>query len=251
MNTAKNSSDDPRSFCCTMIRIESAHGTSSGPRCFGSGRCSRPMPPAPRAQQLALLHQVRGEEDHEQHLGHLAGLDREAADADPEAGAVDRGAEAGHEREQQRAHAEQQERVLVAARATRALRTNDERERRTRRRPTAIHTAWVGATWMALCWASRSGCRSSRVSITKPMPSSRLASGSSVASARGASRRTATCAAAEQPDEHREERDQSRRDRRRLREPEEHVPAAGDDEREQPEAELAVAAVAARAPSAP
>jgi hypothetical protein len=36
-NTAKNSSDEPRSFCRTITRIEKPHARSSGPRCFGSG----------------------------------------------------------------------------------------------------------------------------------------------------------------------------------------------------------------------
>ena len=80
----------------------------------------------------------------------------------------------------------------------RALRTNASVSTNTAM-PTAIQIAWVGATWMGLPWLSRSGCRSRRVSITNPMPRSRLTSGSSVASARGASRRTATCAAPNRP----------------------------------------------------
>ena len=53
-------------------------------------------------------------------------------------------------------------------------------------------------------------------------------------------------ARAEEP-EHREQAPEVGRDRRRLEEPEEHVPRGGDDDREQPEAELAVPAVRARA----
>ena len=54
--------------------------------------------------------------------------------------------------------------------------------------PTIVHTAWLGASWLFVS-------RSMRVMTTKPMPLSSAASGRSVASARGASRRTARCAA--------------------------------------------------------
>ena len=40
----------------------------------------------PRAEQLALVDEVRGEEDDEQHLGRLAGLEVQRADAAPRGG---------------------------------------------------------------------------------------------------------------------------------------------------------------------
>ena len=43
----------------------------------------------PAGEELALVDEVRGEEDHEQDLGRLARLEVERPDADPEARAVD------------------------------------------------------------------------------------------------------------------------------------------------------------------
>src|SRR5680860_1084529 len=43
-NTAKNSSDDPRSFWRTITMIDTPHASRSGPRCFGSGRLRLPDP---------------------------------------------------------------------------------------------------------------------------------------------------------------------------------------------------------------
>ena len=48
-------------------------------------------PPAGQRQHLALAHQVVGEEDEQRQLGELTGLDREAAEQDPQLGAVDLG----------------------------------------------------------------------------------------------------------------------------------------------------------------
>ena len=121
--------------------------------------------------------------------------------ADPEAGAVDRRAEAGHEREQQRDHAEQQERVLVAARAYRTLRTRNEREHERGDADRDPHRLGRrDADRVALRVAVR--VRSRRVSITKPMPSSRLTSGQQRRVGAGRESRTARCAHAEQRDEH-------------------------------------------------
>ena len=65
-------------------------------------------------EQLALVDEVRGEEHHEQHLGRLAGLEVQRADAHPEPRAVDLLPDAGERRQQQRGDAEEQERVPVA-----------------------------------------------------------------------------------------------------------------------------------------
>ena len=64
-------------------------------------------------QQLALVAQVRRQEDHDQDLRHLAELDRLAApDLDPEPGAVDAGGE--DHGDQQQADAGQADQVAVA-----------------------------------------------------------------------------------------------------------------------------------------
>ena len=67
---------------------------SSGPRCFGSGRLQPPDAAGAGGEQLALVDEVRGEEDHEQHLGGLAGLEVDRPDAHPQPGAVDLAADA-------------------------------------------------------------------------------------------------------------------------------------------------------------
>ena len=48
-----------------------------------------------------MEHEVAGEGDHQQHLGDLAGLEAEAGDVDPDAGAVDVAADDGEERQDQ------------------------------------------------------------------------------------------------------------------------------------------------------
>ena len=67
---------------------------------------------APRrhGQHLAALAEVAGEEDDEQDLGELARLDLELTDAQPEAGAVDRGAE--RDRQEQQPDRDRAARVL-------------------------------------------------------------------------------------------------------------------------------------------
>ena len=67
----------------------------------------------PGGEQLALVDEVRGEEDDQQHLGRFAGLEVHRTDAHPEPGPVDLLPEPGERRQQQRGDAEQQERVLV------------------------------------------------------------------------------------------------------------------------------------------
>ena len=58
-------------------------------------------PAAGERERVAVQHEVAGERDHEQHLGDLAGLEAERAEADPDPGAVDGGAEPGDHRQQQ------------------------------------------------------------------------------------------------------------------------------------------------------
>ena len=119
----------------------------------------------PLASSSRLSTRYAAKKIDEQHLRGLAGLEVERPDADPEARAVDRLADAGEQREQQRDDAEEQERVAVALERA-DVAHDDERERRTRRRRAAIHPAWTRA---------RSGSR--REIVTKPMPLSSAASG--------------------------------------------------------------------------
>ncbi len=73
-----------------------------------------PDAPAPGRQQLALLDEVRGEEDDQQDLRGLTRLHGEGTDAGPQAGVVDLDADARYQGQHQCDDAEQQERVLVA-----------------------------------------------------------------------------------------------------------------------------------------
>ena len=66
-------------------------------------------------EHLAVLGEVGGEEEHDEDLGELAGLEAEAAEADPQLGAVDLAAD--ERRQQQQHEAADHERVLVAREA--------------------------------------------------------------------------------------------------------------------------------------
>ena len=131
--SAKNSSDEPRS------RLADHHddGEAPGEQRSAAGGVARAGGTArPSTCRLAissrLLGEVAGEEDRQRQLGELAGLEVDRAEADPDAGAADAGADAGHERQHQQADAGEQERPPVAGEVGGAL-DDDERQRRTRR----------------------------------------------------------------------------------------------------------------------
>ena len=65
-------------------------------------------------EELALLHEVGREEEGEEDLGELAGLEVDRSDAHPDAGAEVLPADAGHEREQQKGEAEEPDGPAVA-----------------------------------------------------------------------------------------------------------------------------------------
>ena len=69
---------------------------------------------APLRQHLALVAQVPGEEDDEEDLGELAGLELQRADLHPEAGAVDRLADPWQRRQCEQDDGAEPEEVLVA-----------------------------------------------------------------------------------------------------------------------------------------
>ena len=71
--------------------------------------------PGAAAQQLTVVAEVGREEDDEQHLGRLAGLEVERAEVDPQARAVRLVTQARHERQQQRTDPEREEGRSVAA----------------------------------------------------------------------------------------------------------------------------------------
>ena len=113
-NSAKNSSELPRSFWLIITMSDAAHASSTGPRCLGSGSGDRPDASAAHREELALLHEVGREEEGQEDLGELAGLEVDRADAHPDAGAEVLPADAGHEREQQKGEAEEPDGPAVA-----------------------------------------------------------------------------------------------------------------------------------------
>ncbi len=70
-------------------------------------------PPDSHGEHLAVVAQVAGDEDDEEHLRELAGLEGDRADRDPEVGAVDGGTELGQRRQDQERDREDPKCVLV------------------------------------------------------------------------------------------------------------------------------------------
>ena len=169
-----------------------------------------------------------GEEDDEQHLGDLAGLEVERSDRHPQPRAVERAADArAAAGAAGSSDAEQRERVAVALEQARVAH-EDRAWRRTRPRRPRPRPAWM-----------RARSRSRREIVTKPMPFSTAASGSSVASAPGAKRRTARCATTYRPSTAAEEQPTGRRGSSgSVGERDEDVAATGDDDDEEAEREL-------------
>ena len=67
------------------------------------------MTPGTHSQRVAVLDQVAGEGDHEQHLGDLAGLQAEGAELDPDPRAAHLVADERQHRQQQRKLEQQQQ----------------------------------------------------------------------------------------------------------------------------------------------
>src|SRR5207244_3120837 len=70
--------------------------------------------PASRPQQLTLVDEVGGDEQHEQHLRRLAGLEGDGAELQPQAGSVDLAPDLREEWAEQRAYTEEERGVPVA-----------------------------------------------------------------------------------------------------------------------------------------
>ena len=90
------------------------------------GQAQRTDAPRALGDQLAVLGQVAGEEDGQQQLGELAGLEVDRPEADPDLRPADPEAEPGHERQQQQDDADEQEAPAVAGEVGRPL-DDDER----------------------------------------------------------------------------------------------------------------------------
>ena len=155
---------------------------ASGPRWRNAGRKKRPTRTLPAASSSRLSARYAAKKMTSSTLAISPGWKFSGPIAHPQTRAVDRAPDSGQQRQQEETHAEQRERVAVAARAGAccARRAASRRTRSRRSRPNPP--------------GSRASSRSSREIVTNPMPFSAAASGSSVASAPGASRRTARCA---------------------------------------------------------
>jgi hypothetical protein len=84
------------------------------------GQVQRAEAERPHGQQLALLDEVRGEEDGQGDLGQLTGLEPDRAEAHPDARPVDGSTHTGDQRQEQQADAHDRERVAVALDGPRA-----------------------------------------------------------------------------------------------------------------------------------
>jgi hypothetical protein len=114
--------------------MESAHATSSGARSRARGELHAEEPPARRGEQLALLHEERGEEHDQEDLGELAGLDGEDAQPQPDLRPVD----LGDRRRQQAGQREQHqpgEARRVAVAGQRAVVAHEEQHGDEQRQP--------------------------------------------------------------------------------------------------------------------
>ena len=80
----------------------------------GFGEVERADLPRPAGDQLAIIGEIAGEEDGEGQLGELAGLEVDRPDAHPDAGAGERAADTGDEREHEQGDADEQERPAIA-----------------------------------------------------------------------------------------------------------------------------------------
>ena len=76
-------------------------GDEDRPEVAGARQVDADDAAAGQRQHVALGHQVAGEEDDQQDLGELAGLEREAGEPDPDPRAVDGGADQRQQRQQQ------------------------------------------------------------------------------------------------------------------------------------------------------
>ena len=109
---AKNSSDEPRSFSATSTTSETdPHEQQRAQVCARRG-CSPENAARRDGEQLAVLGEVGGEEEHDEDLGDLAGLERQPREVYPQLRAVDLASdERGQQQQDEAAH---HERVLVA-----------------------------------------------------------------------------------------------------------------------------------------
>ena len=103
----------PRSVSRTMMRIDTRPGEQQRPEVSDLGQAQPAEAPSAAGEQLSFVDQVRGEEQDEQDLRGLAGLEVHRADPHPEPRPVDRLPDPGCERQQQGEHPEEQERVPV------------------------------------------------------------------------------------------------------------------------------------------
>jgi hypothetical protein len=91
------------------------------------GRQAKPSDAHP--EHLSIVPEVARDEDDQENLGELAGLERDRADRDPEVRAVDRLAEPGKGRQDQEPDGDDPERVLVVVEPPVPVAEDEDRER--------------------------------------------------------------------------------------------------------------------------
>ena len=175
----------------------SSQTTSTGPRSRPRGKSTPRIRLLGQRQHLALADQVVREERQQGQLGELAGLDREAADEDPQLGPVDHRVLRRQQRgDHDQDDADQAERVRVPRQ--RAV-VPDEHQQRAPRRPRRprVHWIWRNAIPVNTDRSARSSGgtapRSSRRRNATPSPLMSATVGSRTGSAYGARTRIAMC----------------------------------------------------------
>ena len=112
-NTENSTRARPRSFSNTTTMKASAHMTMSGQQGGEARQPQRPHLPREHREHLAVGGQVGGDEEHDENLRQLAGLEAEAADAQPQLAAAGLIADDRQHGREQKQDAHDHERVFI------------------------------------------------------------------------------------------------------------------------------------------
>ncbi len=185
----------------------------------------------PGCKEFALLHQIRGKEDHDQHLRGLPGLEVDRADVHPQPRAVDLGAHAGHEWQKQRGDAEHEEGVSVALEDSNPAHDHE----REHKRPDC-HRSPYGLNRCQMTVRREIAIESGDGEVADAVEHQRERQQCGIGARREAPQREMR--GDEQAQHHGEEDPEVGRKRGVAGERDKEIAAAGDDHRQEPEAEL-------------
>ena len=130
MNRAKNSNDEPEVLLEDHDDERRAPCGEQRSEVLRVGQVDRSDAADEFGQQFALLDEVAGEEDRENDLGQLAGLEARGPEAHPDARPVDVAAEHWHEGQQQEADTDHREGVSVTLEVARSADDDQRRDER-------------------------------------------------------------------------------------------------------------------------